>query len=49
VYEPPSEKGLNVLRALLPIHLEANGFKVVRVETTRFRSSFGLAIVARPR
>ena len=49
VYEPPSEKGLNDLRVALPMHLEANGFTAVRVETTRFRSSFGLAIVARPR
>jgi trans-aconitate methyltransferase len=49
VYEPPGEKRLNDLRASLPMHLEANGFDVVRIETTRFRSSFGLAIVARPR
>ena len=49
VYEPPGEKGSNDLRASLPMHVETNGFDVVRVETTRFQSSFGLAILARLR
>ena len=49
VYEPPGEKGLNDLRVSLPEHLEANGFNVIRIETTRFRPGFGLAIVARRR
>jgi SAM-dependent methyltransferase len=49
VYEPPSESRLRHLRDSLPAQLEQNGFRVSAVETQRFRSSFGLAIVGRPR
>ena len=49
VYEPPSESRLRDIRGSLPVQLEANGFQVSAVETQRFRSSFGLAILGRPR
>ena len=49
VYEPPSETRLREIRESLPREMEANGFSVSRVETQRFRSSAGLAILGRPR
>ena len=49
VYEPPSESRLRDIRESLPHELDSNGFEVTRVETRRFRSSFGLAILGRPR
>jgi protein-L-isoaspartate O-methyltransferase len=49
VYEPPSKSRLRHLRDSLPAQLELNGFRVAAVETQRFRSSLGLAIVGRPR
>lgn len=49
VYEPPSETGVRDLRNSLPETLEENDFRVAAIETQRFRSGFGLAILGRPR
>ena len=49
VYEPPSVPRLRELGESLPRELESHGFEVDRIETERFRSSSGLAIVCRPR
>jgi cyclopropane fatty-acyl-phospholipid synthase-like methyltransferase len=49
VYEPPSESRLRGIRESLARGLETNGFSMDRIETQRFRSGVGLAILARPR
>ena len=49
VYEPPDGRRLHWLRESFPAQLEEHGFHVTAIETQRFRSTSGVAIVGRPR